>query len=710
MKYQGPSLPLLILLLTALLCTNGRAQIILSGVVESKADDFPLPSAYVYPLNDPGKVVTTNAEGHFSLQLSEPDTILVSFLGFEVFNQYIAKSDSGLVLKLLPTAAASMDAVTVRAKKISSGELASTQISQMDIYLNPAANADPLLAVNTLPAATNVDETANVSLRGSPSAATGVYLNDVPIRSAVRLDQSNGVGQFSIFGQIPLAAVRIYSSSPPVNFTQTSAGAVALYTSKSLPAEVTSGLSLNLAGGGLSHSRPLGKKSGVRAFVNFTNLDAFRLLNRQGLPELKASSGFDAAVQFVHQFDEHTAFQLFYLGFNERFRFETKTPYYTGDFEQHKPRHLAILNWQLERNDWSWTLNQSIDWENAEYQLGNSLTAPRRLTGHLAAHGKYNRPGFKLLTGGTWNVYADRVQGQFPLTNYGLRPEDPTGSFSQSTDHQLVEAYTYAQVRLGDKWLAGFGLKPLYRPMIGEVKYTAQASVKYRAGTWHRFTIGGGSFAQFLAPGPDIREWQWLELQQVALEYTYERRYWQIEAAVFSKEERYEQLPDLKVSGVEGRVTFDDKSLRAWASLAMVKSRSSEDDIPSRRDLPFLARAQVQKELGANVNIGLAATWRRGTYFLPVIGQTPLPGTDGWQAPVFASAAAGQRYPNYRRIDLSTSKILPLGEGQLILYLSINNLLDTENIRNYTYDATYLERSEEVFSRRIVFVGGVYNW
>ncbi|MFK8163631.1 MAG: hypothetical protein AB8H12_14385 [Lewinella sp.] len=701
---------LLTLLLISLASTCGRAQITISGIVQSQADELALPGAYVYPKNDPGKVTTTSTEGYFTLQLATADTILVSFLGFKALSQYVAKSDSGLVLNLFPTAAASMDAVTVRARKIPSGELASTQISQMDIYLNPAANADPLLAVNTLPAATNVDETANVSLRGSPAAATGVYLNEVPIRSAVRLDQSNGVGQFSIFGQIPLDAVRIYASSPPVNFSQTSAGAVALYTSKTLPTERTSGISLNLAGAGLSHARPLGKKSGVRAFVNFTNLDAFRLLNREGLPELKASNGFDAAVQFVHQFDKNSTLQLFYLGFNERFRFETSTPYYTGDFEQQKPRHLAILNWQLNRGDWSWALNQSVDWENAEYRLGNSLTAPRRLTGHLAAHGQYSKPGIKLLTGSTWNVYADRVKGQFPLSDYGLRPEDPTGSFTEDTDHQLAEAYAYTQLRLGEQWLAGFGVKPLYRPMAGEMKYTVQASVKYRVGNWHRFNLGGGTFSQFLSPGPDIREWQWLELRQVALEYTYERRFWQVEAAIFSKQERYEQLPDLDVSGMEGRVTFDDKSLRAWASLALVKSRSAEGNVPSRRDLPFLARAQVQKELGGNINVGLATTWRKGTYFLPVIGQTPLPGTDGWQAPVFAEPTAGQRYPNYRRIDLSTSKILPLGEGQLILYLSVNNLLNTENIRNYTYDATYLERSNEVFSRRIVFVGGVYNW
>ena len=700
----------ILLLLLTVFCSSLNAQIIVSGRIVSRADQTPLTGAYVYPVSEPGKVTTTDLDGRFSLKLSSPDSVLVSFLGFEAFAQFVAAADTTIVWNLKPTDAASMDAITVRAKKIPNGELASTQISQLDIYLNPAANADPLLAVNTLPAATNVDETANVSLRGSPSEATGVYLNDVPIRSAVRLDQSNGVGQFSIFGQIPLADVRIYASSPPVNYSQTSAGAVALYTARDLPATTNSGVSLNLAGAGLSHSRPIGKKSGVRAFINVTNLDGFRALNRRGLPELKASNGFDAAVQFVHQFSEKSSFQLFYLGFQERFTFTTQSPYYEGDFEQRKPRHLAIANWQLERDDWSWSFNQAVDWENAKYSFGNSVTEPRRLSVHAAVHGTYSSSGFKLKTGASTNVFADRVRGSFPITDYAISPEDPSQTYFVKTDHQLAEAYAYGQLRLGEKWLAGVGIKPLVSFSLEEIKYTAQASLKYRAGKWHRFNLGGGRFSQFLSPGPQIREWQWLELSQLALEYTYERRFWTVEAALFNKQERYDLSTDLRVSGAESRVTFDNKSLLAWASLAMVKSRSEAEAIPSRRDLPFLARAQVQKSFGGNVSLGLAASWRRGTYFLPVIGQTPIPNREGWQSPVFAAATSGNRYPNYRRIDLSTSKILPLGEGQLILYLSINNLLNTENIRSYGYDATYLNRSEEVFSRRIIFVGGVYNW
>jgi len=148
----------------------------------------------------------------------------------------------------------------------------------------------------------------------------------------------------------------------------------------------------------------------------------------------------------------------------------------------------------------------------------------------------------------------------------------------------------------------------------------------------------------------------------------------------------------------------------AWASAALARSRSVAAGIPTRRDLPFLARTQVQRQFDGQWTVGLSATYRRGTYFQPVIGRERLPGTEGWYAPIYADATAGDRFPNYQRIDLSASKILPLGEAQLILFINVNNALNAKNIRSYAYDATFSERTAEVYSRRLAFVGGVLQW
>ena len=605
---------------------------------------------------------------------------------------------------------ADLATATVRARRIPAGELASERIRQLDVYLNPAAKADPLLAVNTLPAATNPDETANVSFRGSPSAATGVYLNDVPIRSAVRLDQSNGVGQFSLFGQIPLREVRVYPGHPPVGFSQTSAGAVGLYTSDERPGRISSGVSLHLAGAGLSHERPLGERSGLRAYVNYTNLAAFRFANPDGLPELRRSRAADAAVQFVSRRSDRTTFQFFYLGFQESYRFGVRTPYYTGDFRQRKPRHLAVANWRRTGERWTWRLNQALDWEKPAFSFGNVTTEPRRLTTHLAAHGRRDGAGFSLQTGGAVNTYHDRTRGSFPLTDFGLSPAFPAARFDTAATNVLAEAYAYGQLRLGEHWLLGGGAKPILHHGADRSRYVAQASLRFRPDEVHRITLGGGHFSQYLAPGPDFSFWQWLRLRQVALEYTLTRGDLQLDAAVYAKHEAYERTADLNVRGAEARLRFQNADWLGFVSGAVVRSRSADGEVPTDRDLPFLARAQVQRQFGAQWSVGLAGTWRAGRYFRPVIGRELLAGTPGWYAPVLTDPAAGDRYPAYRRLDLAVSKLLPVGETQLILYLNVNNLLGAENVRAYGYEATFSERSVEVYSRRLVFVGGVLRW
>jgi len=415
-------------------------------------------------------------------------------------------------------------------------------------------------------------------------------------------------------------------------------------------------------------------------------------------------------VQFVHRFTPKTSFQFFYLGFHESFRFETRGPYYTGDFEQRKPRHLAVLNWRFVRDNWTWRLNQSADWERADFRFGNVRTSPRRFTGHAAAHGRYQRPGFSLLTGTTLNVYDDLVTGTFPLNDYALTPEDPSGDYVAETASRLWEAYGYGQFRLGDKWLLGAGVKPIVQPGTDKLLYTAQTSLRFRPGDHHRVNLGGGRFSQYLAPGPESREWRWLQLDQLALEYEFKKAAWTVEAAVYAKREHYAATPDLRVRGGEFRVRYENDGWMAWAGGALAQSRSVGDDIPTARDVPFLARTQVQRVFGEQWTLGLAATWRRGRYFLPVLGRDPIDGRPELFTPIFAAPDAGDRYPNYRRVDVSVSKVLLVGDRQLILYANVNNLLNTENVRAYAYDGSFSERSAEVYSRRIVFLGGMLRW
>lgn len=630
-----------------------------------------------------------------------------------------AQTDS--LLLSIDTTTVDIQTVTVRARKIRYGELATEQLSQLDVYVNPTAKADPLLAVNSLPAATNPDETANVSLRGSPSEATGVYLNDVPLRSAVRLDQTNNLGQFSIFGQIPMERIQVYAAHPPVSYSQSSAGAVALYTGSERPRSPSHSVSLNLVGAGYSHARSLGKQSGLRAYVNLQDLTAFRALNGDRVRDLRSSRSVDAALQYTTRFGKQAELQAFYLGFDENYRYAVRSPNYQGIFEQRKPRHLGIVNYRFGGSRWRWSWNQLLDWERPRFAFGNIVTEPRRLTLHQALHGELARPGRTLRLGTAYNAYHDAVRGTYPLSDFELAPESPAESYTERSNHRLGEVYAYLQQRLGEDWLLGLGIKPLFgagpqEELDQRIRLTAQAAVRYRTGA-HRINLGGGRFAQYLSPGPSVPSWQWLQLDQLALEYTYEKDGWKAAAAAYAKHEAYALNPDRNVAGVEIAIERQSDFGNFWLSAASVRSKTKSDidegtlGRPTNLDLPFLVRGRFTSQFGAGWTVGAAATYRRGQYFLPLVGRESLGGEPERFIPLFAEENAGTRYPNYARLDLNVSKTLILANRQLlILYASLGNTLDRRNVAGYSYDASYTERESLTYGRRVIFFGGVLQW
>ena len=545
------------------------------------------------------------------------------------------------------------EALTVRAARIPHGELATIAITQLEVYRNATAKADPLLAVNSLPAATNPEETANVSLRGSPAEATGVYLNGVPLRSAVRIDQSNGVGQFSLFRQLPLRTLRVYPSSSPLPFSQASAGAVAIETAFDRPGATQHALSVNVAGVGYSHARAVGKSGALRGYVNASDLTLFRGVNGSKLEDLRESRAVDGMLSYATEGAAGNALQLFYLGFDERYVYDYRTETAPGQFGQHKARHLLVANYDWTGGDWHYRLNQLVDWERPTFRFDGQELTYTRTTNHSALHAERRLPGLTLQWGGALNNYFD------PNAHYY------TG-----------EAYAYVQRRTGP-WLFGGGIKPVYD---GEVAVNVQLAARLRLGA-HRMHLSGGRHTQLLAPGRQFTNWQRLRIEQLALEHRFDYGDWRWEAAVYAKREQYALAGTVEVVGGEGQLTYRSGPWMVSAALTSVRSRGA---VPTPRDIPLALRGRLQYDLGG-WSAGLSYRGRSGQFVDPLI---PDP----------------ERYPQYRRLDAAVSKTFITKLGALILYVNANNLLDTKNVSYYSF------RGEEYYSRRVLFFGAVLNW
>ncbi len=213
---------ILLTLLTSLCCSlvgGAQTSLMVNGRVLDATTQEPLPGANVYALSDWRNGSSTNEQGKFSLAVATNDSLMITFVGYQeqVIPVNAAKPD--LLVNMIAFAQ-DMETVTVEAPSLVAEEFSIKKIDQLEIYTNPNAKADPLLAVNSLPAATTLDESANISLRGSSPAETGIFLNDVPIYDAVRFAQLNGIGTFSIFNTSVIQQVQVFPSNPPLEYRQ----------------------------------------------------------------------------------------------------------------------------------------------------------------------------------------------------------------------------------------------------------------------------------------------------------------------------------------------------------------------------------------------------------------------------------------------------------------------------------------------------------
>jgi hypothetical protein len=129
-----------------------------SGSMKDHVSGGALQGASIYAK---GKNIGTisNVDGRFSLAaVALGDSLIVTFVGYE--NKTVIITDCVLNIALVPFQK-NIAEVIISADKLIAEEFSTRKISKIEIYTNPSAKADPLLAVNAMPSSTTTDESAN---------------------------------------------------------------------------------------------------------------------------------------------------------------------------------------------------------------------------------------------------------------------------------------------------------------------------------------------------------------------------------------------------------------------------------------------------------------------------------------------------------------------------------------------------------------------
>ena len=693
-------------------CLSALAQetVSISGRVLDATTQEPLPGANVYALSNWRNGSSTDEQGAFSLTIAANDSLMVTFVGYQEQLVPADPTNPVLVVKMVAFAP-DMETVTVRASSLAAEEFSIKKIEQLEIYTNPNAKGDPLLAVNSLPAATTLDESANISLRGSSPAQTGIFLNDVPIYDAVRFAQLNGIGTFSIFNASIIGQLEVFPSNPPLEFGNTSAGLISLQTVERVPEQASGSLALSPANLGAYATLPVGKKAGLSLFSNYQPSGLLRAINSRALEDLKHFQTLDFGAHYVHALGERSTLKVFNYAVSEQYRFASRHPSGEGTFRQRKQRNFTVVNFRTQYERATLALNGGFSASRMHFVVGNLDMDLRNRDIYLSANYTRRWETWILKTGLTYDARQAASHGQVPLHDYAIAPPHPTYFYRATQTARVPEAYAYGKYLLSDRWTLGGGVRKNL-PLADQKSYVSyQFNTNYQIDDRQRLTLSAGRYHQYVIPQGESAD-NFYRSDQLSLDYAYEKKGKTLSAALFGKDTRHgDQQEQVYGAEVAADVRWSPK-LRTQVSYTYLNATVQDESgsYASPYDLAYFVRGSASYQFAPQWTLSAIFLHRQGTYYAPVTDRN-------WDsdlqvyAPQYAPADQSLRLPDYNTVDINLARVWPLSEElSMVAFGSVNNLLNKRNVRTVNYNRDYSTEFYELFSQRTVYFGVVVQW
>ncbi|QSE96910.1 TonB-dependent receptor [Fulvivirga lutea] len=686
------------------------AQDATRGIVLDATSNEVLIGANVFSKSNWKVGASTDINGEFLVKnLEKGDTLIVSYIGYQE-KEVVFNGEKYLTI-LLHTSVKNMAEVTVTAEKLVAEEFTYKKIKRLDIYLNPSAKADPLLATNSLPSSTTLDESANISFRGSSPDETGIFFNNVPLYDAVRFSQLNGIGTFGIFNTAIVDEMLVFPGNPPLEYGNTTSGLIAIKTTEEIPKEKIRTATVSLASYGFLISQKLNNSQALTAFSNYQPAAIIKAFNSDALQEIEDFSSIDLGISYLNVINENTIFKAFNYTLLEGYDFNYKAPTLNTTFEQRKKRNFTIINIRKQLGKSELSFNNNISFTNTQFNYADTDIELNYFDGFTSANYKYSTSKLSFKTGAAFDYREQHFDGTFYIYEYAEGPGYPTTSSTNTSELLRPEVYGFLTYFINDKWTIGGGLRKNLVTDNQSNFLSSQVSSKYQISTNSSLTFAIGNYHRY-----DFSESEknlLNESKQVSIDYNLKNDYMNITASLFGKESITKGIKN-ELAGIE--LFLKSKlinKLTGQISYSLIDGISRENnglEYPNKYDLDYFIRGNLEWRINANWTINSTFSFRQGNYHQPLIGSTYNTNLEVYE-PEYAALTNQTRLPHYGIIDISISRIIPIKENlNIICFGTVNNILDKENIRTYQYNFDYTERNNSLFSQRTVYFGAVINF
>ncbi len=677
----------------------------ITGVVKDISNGEALPGATIYLKNN-GSGTASDFDGQFTIPASIGDTLLISFVGFNETRLIIGQQNN-YVIGLQPNKQ-QMQEVVVKAERLIAEEFTQKKINKIEIYTNPSAKADPILAVNSTASATTTDESANISLRGSSPAETGIFLNNVPVNDAVRYSQLNGIGTFSIFNTALIKNVLVFPGNPPLEFGNTTSGLIALQTDEVIPKKSANTLSVTLASMGLFTQRRLGKRSSLTAFSNYQPSSFIKALNGDALEKLKKFNSVDLGLHYYFKPSDKSVIKIFNYGLRESYQFRYEHPTASGLFDQLKFRNFTIANYRHRCKNGEFSFNNGISFSRGGYNFSTIDVDLDMNDFYSSINYQHFYKKAEIKTGISYDYRGSTFNGSLPQFDYAIGRAYPTESSSSSQSVTLSEVFLYGKYFLTDKIIVGGGLRQSI--FVSEISFlSSQFNINYKATPGLSIILATGQYNKIQLPQSTDTEPFLIKSRQHSLDIAYSNKKLETSLSLFNKQSiELDRIAD--INGVEAFVRHQvTRNFKAQLSITSLDAKVVEDDAisPSPYDITYFMRGNLEYKFLGTWTATTVFLFREGSYYNPVSSASLNSNLNVYEP----NYGQPNRLPAYNSLDLSLSKLMLLQKRySSVAFLSLSNIINFKNVRDYSYNFDYSQRNQNLFSKRTIYFGLVINF
>ncbi len=689
-----------IYLLLTTLTAQVQAQTILVGRVADQKG-HALPGANVF-LRGTYDGTNTDSTGDFRFTSTRKDTatLQVSYVGYEPITRKISLNQTAPMVIRLTEAANELNTVVITAGSFeASDEKRMTMLKPMDIVTTAGANADITSAMNLLPGTQRVGEQTGLFVRGGSSEEAKVVIDGMivqnPYFSSMPDVQSRGRFQPFMF-----KGTAFSTGGYSAQYGQALSSVLLLNTTDKTQNEGVS-LSVNLANAGISYDHATGTpdrpKSSISATGYYGNLKPLFALVKQNIDWTHVPEFAGTSLTYRLQPTKTGMFKFYSMYSDSQLGMNFLDPSNENGKTALQQRNRNFFTTSTYTDSWSegrWLLysglSYSYDTDETTYSGVDFGRASGRLQGRAVLTRLLPNNNSLIIGAEAHSItFKNTVQG----VNYALH--DNYGA-----------VFVESQIYLSRNLAVQAGIRGEYSSIINRFNLAPRLSMAYKTGLYSQVSLAYGQFYQT----PDYRylylntslnferadhlilNYQIIKNKRTFRIETFYKNYAQL-VREFTGQPQYDANPyrfpwgrtDNTGNGyAQGFDVFwrDQKTVKGldyWITYSYVDTKrlfqqytvAATPTFISNHNISLITKRYFDK---ITTNLALTYTLSSGRpYYNPNrIGE----GDKGFLA---------DRTPVVNNLSFSASHVTKIKKNLVVLYASVDNILNTHNVFTYRY-------------------------